>query len=469
MPVTDWLTRTDERRPALRFDDRLCRIGALRRRVTGVARRVAALPDERPVLTVDVANRMGAMELLLGIWLGGGVAVLLDSAWPAAVRERAIAGLGAGLGGDVRSAEELPHLRPARLPTVADDDPFLIGFTSGTTGVPCAWRRSHASWTSAFGPARQAFGICPESRVLAPGSIAATLTLFPVLAALDCGAEAALLRRFDARECLDQATRMSATHLFVVPTMARRLAEAADEPLPSVRAVVSAGAKLCPTQREPLARAFPNAEVIEYYGASELGFVSLSRPSDGAPSDSVGRPFPGVEAAVFRDDGVRAPAGETGEVRIRSAGMCDGYVGGGRPGGFRVDADGWATVGDFGHFDAQGFLHLDGRAGEKIITGGINVWPGEVEAAVKAVDDVADAIAFGLPDTEWGEVVCAAVTWRDGRALDRAALRDACAVRLPRTKCPRRFFVLDSVPLTGADKMARAALRESVDRMREIG
>ncbi len=444
MSVADGLWAGD---PAVCIGETRTAGDALRAMAEPIARCVAALPSEAPVVRVQADNRLETLAALYGIWRGGGVAALADPAWPPALADRA----GALLGSGTWDAGALP-VAEAALPPVAGEAPFLIGFTSGSTGAPRAWRRCHRSWTAFFGPARTAFDLDADSRVLAPGSLATTLTLFPIVLALDSGAEARLLPYFEADAC--RAAAKDATHLFAVPTVLHRLADG--PPLPDLRRVVSAGAKLDPGLRARLAATFPNARVVEYYGASELGFVSIAGPD--APPDSVGRPFPGVDVAVSED----------GEIRIRSVGVIDRLIGGDGDSGFRTDPDGWATVGDMGRLDEDGFLHIDGRAGEMILSGGINVYPAEVEAALLSIGGVAGAAVFGLPDPEWGTAVCAALVWNGDAPPDRTAIRDACATVLPRAKCPRRLFRTASLPLTGSGKIARSALRDGADRLEEV-
>ena len=444
MSVADGLWTGD---PAVRIAGARTGADALRAGAEPIARRVASLPGSARVIRVSAENCLQTLAALYGTWRGGGVAALADPSWPPALADRAAALLGSGL----RDVSTLPKTEAAPMP-VDGDEPFLIGFTSGSTGAPRAWRRCHRSWSAFFQPSRAAFDLDADSRVLAPGSLATTLTLFPVVLALDSGAEAWLLPHFEADAC--RAAAADATHLFAVPTMLHRLV--GGRPLRRLRQVISAGAKLDPGLRARLADTFPDARVVEYYGASELGFVSIAGPD--APPHSVGRPFPGVDVSVSPKH----------EIRIRSAGVIDQLIGGGEDSDFRIDPDGWATVGDTGRIDANGFLHIDGRAGEMILSGGVNVYPAEVEAALLSIDGIAGAAVFGLPDPEWGTAVCAALLL-DGDVLpDRAAIRDACAAVLLRAKCPRRLFRLDSMPLTVSGKIARSALRAAVDQLEEV-
>jgi len=246
-----------------------------------------------------------------------------------------------------------------------------------------------------------------------------------------------------------------------VPTMLVALlreAEARRVRFPDVRRVVSAGAKLSPALRADLAAVFPAAETFEYYGASELSFVTLASSREGCPPDSVGRPFRGVELSLRRDDGSPATTGEVGLVFVRSAMLSNGYLGATDGAGFRRVGD-WATVGDRGRLDARGFLHLIGREGDMLISGGLNVYPSEVEAALKAAPEVEEVHVFGRPDAYWGDEICAVLRWRGDARRSAAELRTWCRGRLDAHKCPRHFYAASELPLTSSGKVAGTTLR----------
>jgi acyl-CoA synthetase (AMP-forming)/AMP-acid ligase II len=231
---------------------------------------------------------------------------------------------------------------------------------------------------------------------------------------------------------------------------------------PAVRTVLTTGSKLSPQIRRDLAALFPSAVVHEYYGASELSFVAVAKDGEGCPETAVGRPFRGVEVTVRRGDGEPAEAGAIGRLDVRSPMLCGGYL---QPGddvtGFRVE-NGWATVGDQGWRDDAGFLHLAGREGGMLISGGVNVYPAEVEAALNALPEIEEAVVFGLPDAYWGDAVCAVIRWRPDHALSRDELKARVCQRLSAAKCPQRFFASRVLPLTPSGKVALRQLQAEV-------
>jgi acyl-CoA synthetase (AMP-forming)/AMP-acid ligase II len=204
---------------------------------------------------------------------------------------------------------------------------------------------------------------------------------------------------------------------------------------------------------------FPKAAITEYYGASELSFVTVSHAD--CPGESVGRPFHGVEVSMRRDDGSEVPPGEIGRLYVRSDMICSGFL---RPednNRFCAE-DGWASVGDLAWRDENGCIFLAGREDGMMISGGLNVYPAEVEAVLQALPEIAEAAVLGLPDPYWGERVCAVIRWADGAALTRGELRERCSRHLDRRKCPQQVFAIDRFACTESGKLALAALRRDL-------
>jgi acyl-CoA synthetase (AMP-forming)/AMP-acid ligase II len=230
--------------------------------------------------------------------------------------------------------------------------------------------------------------------------------------------------------------------------------------LPAVQTLMSAGAKLAPPLAAALRRLCPAARLIEYYGASELSFVSLADSGEGCPADAVGRPIAGVEIAIRDAEGGAVAPGGIGTLWVKSPMLASSVVVG--AGAFRRDADGWATVGDLAWQDGAGWLHLAGRADGMLISGGRNIYPAGVERALAACPAVADAVVLGIPDPYWGERLVAVVRWQPGEALSLDRLISHCRTHLARHALPKQVFVTDAIPLTATGKPARARLRQDI-------
>ena len=351
---------------------------------------------------------------------------------------------------------------PAPPPTA--DSPFYVGFTSGSSGRPKAFVRSHRSWWESFERFSEICPLDPAGTVLVPGPLSSSHFLFGALHALHVGATVELVTSGEyspgylARQL---ATSPAPTGVYVVPTM---LAQQAGMPgAGSPEFIFCAGARLDASVRQQAARRFPQSGLVEYYGASELSFVAIQVDGDGTPPGSVGRVFPGVEVSIRDDEDVPVDAGEPGVIWARSDLVFAGYRGHAPAGGARSLPGGWLTVGDRGALDADGYLSVAGRGSALIITGGANVQPEEVEAVVAGAEGVGECAVVGIPDERWGQLVCAVITPTTTDTLDRAALRRHVAQQLARYKRPRRYLLIEGpLPVGRSGKVDRAAVLDLV-------
>ncbi len=352
-------------------------------------------------------------------------------------------------------------------PNATPEAAFYVGFTSGSSGRPKAFMRSHRSWWESFERFDDLCPLDPGGTVLVPGPLSSSHFLFGTLHALHAGATAEFVTSagYPAERMADRVAgtqRLAA--LYVVPTMLAQLANGAPALLTDgPEYIFCAGARLDRAVREHARERFPTSRLVEYYGASELSFVAIDRDGDGTPPGSVGRVFPGVEVSIRDDrDEVVAP-GETGVIFARSPLVFMGYRGQAPESGARALDGGWVSVGDRGSLDDAGFLSVAGRGSSLIITGGANVQPEEVEEVLTTCAGVAACVVVGLPDPTWGEVVCAALIPEPQTELRRADLRRHVAGSLTRYKRPRRYVALEGpLPIGRTGKVDRRRVRELV-------
>jgi malonyl-CoA/methylmalonyl-CoA synthetase len=185
-----------------------------------------------------------------------------------------------------------------------------------------------------------------------------------------------------------------------------------------------------------------------------------SNPLDGERrAGTVGMPLPGVEARVVGDDGLPLAAGEVGGIEVRGPNVFTGYWRRPDLAATEFTADGFFRTGDVGRFDADGYLHIVGRSKDLIITGGLNVYPVEVEAVLDELPGVLETAVIGVPDADFGEAVVAVVVPHTGAALDPAALRSAARERLAGFKVPKQVHVVDALPRNAMGKVEKATLR----------
>jgi fatty-acyl-CoA synthase len=212
----------------------------------------------------------------------------------------------------------------------------------------------------------------------------------------------------------------------------------------------------------------------EGYGLTECGpncFATSDAMATRKPG-TVGWPVPGLGMRLVDDEGRDVPPGETGELLLRGPQMFAGYLGNPEQTAEAMTPDGWLRTGDLARRDGDGAFTICGRRKEMFISGGENVFPGEVEAALAECDAVAEAVVVGVPDAKWGEVGCAFVVARPGAARDDAAastLLAAARGRLAAYKVPRRVIWLDELPRLGSGKADRRALLECAAPMAQGG
>ncbi|MEI2297767.1 class I adenylate-forming enzyme family protein [Ensifer sp. MJa1] len=358
-----------------------------------------------------------------------------------------------------RFSEDAPGAREAPLIVGEDREPLLIVFTSGTTGVPKAIVRDRGSWRQSLVTGQDFFGISRGTRSFAPGPLAHGLTLYALAETLVAGAEFVGAAHFDAAQSLRLIEAQTVKRLVLVPTMLRRLSAAAEgRQFASVTHITVAGAKLTASDRESAAVAFPGSHVIEYYGASELGFISVATESDAASATAVGHAFPGVTLHILNDAGAEMPTGETGTIFVDSRLISDGYLGVADGAGFRR-LGGLATVGDLGFLEEDGTLHLLGRTGGMVLSGGNNIYPQEVESTLLAHAGVHAALVLGLNHPDLGSELVAVIE-PEGNTFDRAALDRHLAAHLPRYKHPRRVWLCRKMPMTRSGKVATGTIRQ---------
>ncbi|MCU6481771.1 class I adenylate-forming enzyme family protein [Arthrobacter sp. A2-55] len=399
-------------------------------------------------------GRLAVVDLPTGTALAGqfcaavaasAVAAVLDSGWPAELRQ------------------SITH--HARSWAGSADIPastFLLGLSSGTSGVPKAFMRSRESWRASFLASTQYFGVGQEDVTLAPGPLAASMNLYALGECLFSGSTFVALPGFTPDAALASIRDRAVTRLVLVPTVLGLIAArglATGQGPSGVTSIVCAGSALPPGLLALARRWAPRARIYQYYGASELGFVAASEILGGRGTGPVGTAFPGVELAVLDAAGRKLPTGEVGDISVRSPYICDGYAWG-DDGLALATVNGWHTVRDQGWLDSDGALHVAGRASEMIVTSGANVYPQQVEQALTGDGMEGAVVVTGLADPVRGQRVVAGLL---GSPEELAALLAACRKRsaaLPSQQRPSRYYALAANPATGAGKVSRALLAE---------
>jgi acyl-CoA synthetase (AMP-forming)/AMP-acid ligase II len=199
--------------------------------------------------------------------------------------------------------------------------------------------------------------------------------------------------------------------------------------------------------------------LYEVYGSTELGVDCILKPEDQLRKPgSCGKPYGGIQIRIFDEDGNEAPTGTPGELFLRTTMAMDGYHRSSEQ--LTAHGDEWKSVGDVAYVDDEGYVHICDRKKDMIISGGMNIYPAEVEAVLYAFPAVLDAAVFGIPDDEWGESVHAVVQAKTDHDLDLDELRAHVDEHLGGYKRPRSYEVRDELPRTDSGKLLKRVLRD---------
>ncbi|MGZ5583334.1 MAG: class I adenylate-forming enzyme family protein [Usitatibacter sp.] len=345
---------------------------------------------------------------------------------------------------------------------VTESDLFNIMFTSGTTGVPKGIMHTHfvrSMYATLMGPA---FRMTPESRTLHSGAIVFNGAFVTMMPSFYLGGTYILLRQFDAEETIAAIERERVTHVMLVPAQIVALLGAPGfDPrrLASLECVVSLGAPLLQQDKDRLNAELPG-RLYELYGLTE-GFVTILDRSEAVrKGGSVGVPPAFFHMRIVREDGSDAAPGEAGEIAGRGPMLMTGYYT--RP-DLTADAirDGWLHTGDIGHVDDEGYLHLVDRKKDMIDSGGVKVYPRDIEEVAAQHPDVREVAVFGVPHDKWGETPHAAVILRAGASVTAEAIRDWINERVgARFQRVSSVTIMAEFPRSTAGKTLKRELRE---------
>lgn len=364
------------------------------------------------------------------------------------------------VGGDDSAYEALRQSVPDSEPDVTaitGDETFFIGYTSGTTGFPKGCIQKHRSFVDHYRLAASIYPHRPGEMMLIPGPLFHEAPTLFALAHLFMGGSLIVMAAFDAAEALRQIQDNQCTAIgFAVPTMLDRMVDVTEDfDTSTVTMIATDGAPLHTETMQRTLSFFPNSQLHEFYGATELGLAANIEHRSQGRQGSCGRPVPGVSIVVLDENNTPVPAGEKGTVYVTPR-LMDGYLGNDeatRAGTVHHNGVEWFTLGDIGILD-DGFLYLVDRESHMIISGGENIYPAEIEAALIEHPDIDDIAVVGAPDDTWGETVVAVVV-TSKLELSVDDLRSFLDGRIARYKWPRIIHQVSELPRTPSGKIQK--------------
>ena len=285
------------------------------------------------------------------------------------------------------------------------------------------------------------------------------------LAPIFFGGTAYLMSQFDPEATLALLRDSDATNVFMVPTHFHAIFALPAETLegyefPQLKTIISNAAPLPQSTKAQIVEYFGAGKLFECYGSTEAGIVSNLRPRDQLrKTQCVGQAFACTDIQLLDDEGQPVEQGELGEIFTRSPYIFNGYWEQDETTKASMRGE-WFSAGDLGRFDADGYLYIEGRKKDMIISGGINVYPREIEELLHTHPSVAEAAIVGLPDDRWGERVVAFVVTEPNQESDEQALLDFCAQGLTKHKVPKQVVFIDQIPRNPSGKILKRVLRD---------
>jgi long-chain acyl-CoA synthetase len=352
-----------------------------------------------------------------------------------------------------------------KLPTVEEWDTFTIPYTSGTTGKPKGVLVPHRSRVISLYAMAVEYGcFAPDDRFLAIAPICHGAGMIFALAPIFFGGYAEIMDKFEPAEVVRKFRDEQITGFFGVPTHFHAIFGLEQEYLDEYKSatlhtIISNAAPLPQAMKERICGHF--GEILhETYGSTEASIVSNLRPADQLRKKAcVGQAFPGTRIEIRREDGSICNPEEVGELFVSSSCLFNGYWK--RPDETaEAFQDGWVTVGDLAKKDAEGHLYIVDRIKDMVISGGINIYPREIEEVLIKHPEISDAAVIGLPDEKWGERLKAFVVRAPDADLDADAIMAYCDGKISSMKIPKDIDFIDILPRNASGKVLKTELRQ---------
>ncbi len=430
------------------------------------------------VILVPLSTRLAGRELAAIAADCGLKCLMYSRAYEAAAHELRRAGLGCqlaldgGVSSDTDYAAATARKAPGRFRVTrcAPEDVYCLLYTSGTTGDPKGVMIPHRMVAFNGYNTAACWGLRDDdvAPVFTPMYHAGGLSVF-LVPIFVVGGKVVLHERFEAAEVWRGMVEEGATVVFGVPTTFKMLMESpefATAELGRVRWLISGGAPL-PAY---IAEAYRRRAIVfkQGYGLTEVGVNCFAMTAEDAErkQGSIGKPLMFTEARLADAEGREVERGETGELWLRGAHVCLGYWNNPQASASALDAEGWFHTGDLARQDEEGYFYIAGRLKDMIISGGVNVYPAEIERELLRHPGIEDAAVVGVEDAQWGEAPVAFVVRRPGMEIMSGEVMNFLAPRLARIKLPKAVVFRETLPRTAYGKVRKAELRKEFEASR---
>jgi acyl-CoA synthetase (AMP-forming)/AMP-acid ligase II len=471
--------------------------GELNARVNRLANGMLAIGVKRgDGVALSVGNRIEHLEIIFATAKIGALAIPLDVKWKALELASVVAALEPRFiilqedcAGEFAKAKELKDLSSIKAISlsadlsynglldgqsadepevqVSEDDPFAVLLTSGTTGFPKGCLATQRTFV--FHCINNAIekGLGAHDKAILSSPIYFNAGRSFTLGIIYYGGTMILHERFDAEEVLRTIERDKVTYVGAVPVMCERMLhvlEATKYDTSSLRCLAITGGKVHPAVLEALQKNLtPN--IYRTYASTDSGQMAISKPGDApAKANSAGRPVWCVDLRIVDDDSKPVKVGDVGEIICQSPLATHGYYK--NPDATTVSfRDGWFYTGDLGYFDEEGYLFVSGRKKDMVKSGGISIYPLEIESVIYSHPDILEAAVIGVPDPQWGETLKAVIVLKPGGKLDSVELLRFCKERLAAYKVPKSVDFVESLPHTEVGKVNKVQVREMILRL----
>ncbi|OQR57561.1 acyl-CoA synthetase [Bacillus sp. CDB3] len=467
---------------AIKENDRVLTYKEWYESVCKVANWLHEKESKNKTVAIILENRVEFLQIFAGAAMAGWICVPLNIKWKQNELEERIALSNPDVivaehyrlkdisseGGNIQSIDEWKRMIGMYNSTYqtlenSGNNPFYMGFTSGSTGKAKAFLRAQKSWVHSFDCNVHDFHMENTDSILIAGTLVHSLFLYGAISALYLGQTVHIMRKFVPVQVLSSVEVENISVMYTVPTMLESLYKE-NKVIKSEMKIISSGAKWEAEAKEKIKHMFPYVKRYEFYGASELSFVTaLVNEESERKLNSVGKPCHNVQVRICNESGEEVRTGEIGTVYVKSNQFFMGYVSDGAiiP---QLTKDGWMTVQDVGYQDEEGFIYIVGREKNMILFGGINIYPEEIESLLYTHPAVEEIVVVGIKDSYWGEKPVAIVK---GSAT-KQQLKSFCLQRLSSFKIPKEWHFVDEIPYTNSGKIARIEAKSMIENREKI-